>query len=212
MLDIGKEVFAILLGLETDEVVGQHRLDQLAMMRHAADQRARRPWRMQEEADRLRHAEIAQLRAERQEMIVLHPEHGIGLAEAHQRARHEGVHFAIGDDSLPASRGSGRRANAAPATAPNWQSLRNSRRNAPRADRAWPARRRPATRFRQRVPSGSRRGRDRDEPTQIAPEFSTTGSNAAASPPVMGSLGFPRATRFETTTRFTGPLLLRPSR
>src|SRR5664279_596616 len=42
------------------------------------------------------------------------------------------------------------------------------------------------------------------EPTQIAPDFSTTGSNAAARPPVMGSLAVPRATRFETTTRFTG--------
>src|SRR5713226_970997 len=42
------------------------------------------------------------------------------------------------------------------------------------------------------------------EPTQIAPEFSTTGSNAAARPPVMGSLADARATRFETTTRFTG--------
>src|SRR6202020_3156296 len=42
------------------------------------------------------------------------------------------------------------------------------------------------------------------EPTQIAPDFSTTGNNAPASPPVMGSLALPRATRFETTTRFTG--------
>src|SRR3954469_21897501 len=41
------------------------------------------------------------------------------------------------------------------------------------------------------------------EPTQIAPDFSTTGNKAAASPPVMGSFGLPRATRFETTTRFT---------
>src|SRR5471032_2243964 len=46
------------------------------------------------------------------------------------------------------------------------------------------------------------------EPTQIAPDFSTTGSNAAASPPVMGSLALPRATRFETTTRLTGSLLM----
>src|ERR1700712_4564898 len=44
------------------------------------------------------------------------------------------------------------------------------------------------------------------EPTQIAPEFSTTGNSAAAKPPVMGSLAFTRATRFETTTRFTGSL------
>jgi hypothetical protein len=34
---------------------------------------------MQEEADRLRHAEIAQLRAERQEMIILNPERGVRL-------------------------------------------------------------------------------------------------------------------------------------
>src|SRR6059058_1956533 len=44
------------------------------------------------------------------------------------------------------------------------------------------------------------------EPTQIAPEFSTTGNKAAARPPVMGSLALARATRFETTTRFTGSL------
>jgi hypothetical protein len=44
-----------------------------------------------------------------------------------------------------------------------------------------------------------------DEPTQIAPEFSTTGSRAAANPPVIGSLALPRATRLETTTRFTFP-------
>src|SRR6185437_14044566 len=48
-----------------------------------------------------------------------------------------------------------------------------------------------------------------DEPTQIAPEFSTTGSKAAASPPVIGSLVLARATRLETTTRFTRlPLLI----
>src|SRR5579864_6435578 len=47
----------------------------------------------------------------------------------------------------------------------------------------------------------------------MAPECSTTGSNAAARPPVMGSLGLPRATRFETTTNFTGrPLLFIPPR
>src|SRR5690606_6223829 len=42
------------------------------------------------------------------------------------------------------------------------------------------------------------------EPTQIAPEDSTNGSSAAAKPPVIGSLVLARATRFETTTRFTG--------
>ena len=52
---------------------------------------------MQEEADRLGDAEIAQFGAEREEMIVLNPERGIGFSESQQRARHEGVHFAIAE-------------------------------------------------------------------------------------------------------------------
>ena len=42
-------------------------------------------------------AELAKLRAERQEMIILHPERGVGLVEAQQRARHERVDFAVGE-------------------------------------------------------------------------------------------------------------------
>ena len=34
-LRVRQEVLAIFLGLETDQIIGQHRLDQLAMMRHA---------------------------------------------------------------------------------------------------------------------------------------------------------------------------------
>ena len=41
-------------------------------------------------------AELAQLRAEREEVIVLHPEHRVGFAELEQRPRHEGVDFAVG--------------------------------------------------------------------------------------------------------------------
>ncbi len=67
------------------------------MMRHPFDDVARRPRRMQEEADRLGHAEIAQFGAEREEMIILNPERGIRLFETQQRSRHEGVHFAIGE-------------------------------------------------------------------------------------------------------------------
>jgi hypothetical protein len=92
----GEEVLAIFPGLEADQIIGEHRLDQLAGMRHAADHVARRPRRMQEEADRFGDAEVAQLRAEREEVIILHPERSVLLAEAQQRARHEGVDFAIG--------------------------------------------------------------------------------------------------------------------
>ena len=72
-------------------------------------------------------------------------------------------------------RDSGRFGNAAPATTPNWRNLHNIRRNAQPADPAWPARLRRALQFRRTVPSA-----------------------------VMGSLGLLCATRFETTTRFTG--------
>src|SRR5580704_10090406 len=41
------------------------------------------------------------------------------------------------------------------------------------------------------------------EPTQMAPDSLTIGIRAAASPPAIGSSGFARATRLETTTTFT---------
>ena len=174
------------------------------MMGNPFDDGARRPRRMQEEANRLRHAEIAQFGAERQEMIILNPERGIRLFETQQRSRHESIHFAIGKIILLRGARSDRRGNAAPATMPNWQSLHNIRRNARPADPASPARPRRALRFRRTVPSGRHRGRGRWNRPKSRPDFSTTGSKAAARPPVMGSLALPRATRFETTTRFTG--------
>jgi hypothetical protein len=97
LADKFEEIFAILVSLETDQVIGQHRVDQFAVMRNACDDVARRPRRVQEEADWLGDAELPQLRAEREEMIVLHPECGIPVAKAQQRARHEGVDLAIGE-------------------------------------------------------------------------------------------------------------------
>ncbi len=96
-LQVGQEILAILFGLETDQVIGQHRLDQVAMMRHAADHVTRRPRRVQEEADRLRDAELAELRAEREKMIILNPERGVLFSKAQQRTRHKGVDFAIAE-------------------------------------------------------------------------------------------------------------------
>src|SRR6185503_14433517 len=87
---IGEEILAILLSLETEQIIGQHCIDQLAMIGHALHYRGDRPRRMQEEADGIVDAEITQLRAEREEMIVLHPERCPGLSEAEQGARHEG--------------------------------------------------------------------------------------------------------------------------
>src|SRR6266480_6910478 len=72
-----EKVLAIVAGLESDKIAGQHRLDQFAMVRHAFDHGGRGPGRMQEESYRLRHAAIAQFRAQRQEMVILNPEHGV---------------------------------------------------------------------------------------------------------------------------------------
>src|ERR1700674_4941286 len=44
------------------------------------------------------------------------------------------------------------------------------------------------------------------DPTQIAPEVLTAGSNAAANPPSMGSSAFGRAMRLETITSLIGYL------
>ena len=66
-------------------------------MRHAADDIAGRPGRVQEEADGAGDAELAQLRAERKEVIVLHPERGIRFTKAQQSARHKGVDLAIAE-------------------------------------------------------------------------------------------------------------------
>ena len=67
------------------------------MMRHAFDDGARGPRRVQEKSDRPGDAEIAQFGAQRQEMIILDPERGVRLFESQQRPRHEGVHFAIAE-------------------------------------------------------------------------------------------------------------------
>jgi hypothetical protein len=95
--DIAEEIVAILRGLEADQVVGEHRFDQLAVMRHALDDAVGRPRRVQEEADRPGDAELAQLGSERKEMIILHPEDRVLLVEAQQGTRHEGVDFTIGE-------------------------------------------------------------------------------------------------------------------
>src|SRR3979411_244395 len=71
---ISEEIFAIILGLESDQIIRQHRLDQFAMMRDAFDDVMRGPRRMQEKPDRSGDTEFAQFRAKSQEMVILNPE------------------------------------------------------------------------------------------------------------------------------------------
>src|SRR5258708_19330259 len=61
---VSEEIIAIIVGLESDQIVGQHGLDQFAMMRNAAYDRPRRPWRMHEDADPRPHSSIAHFGSE----------------------------------------------------------------------------------------------------------------------------------------------------
>src|SRR3954452_1226138 len=92
--DVGKKILAVVPGLESDKIVGQHRFDQLAMMGNAFDDGARRPRGVQEKPKRLGDAEITQFRAEREEMIILYPIGSVLLFEPKKRPGHNGVHFA----------------------------------------------------------------------------------------------------------------------
>ena len=65
-------------------------------MRHRGYGPAIGPRRVQEEAERAIDAKLAQLRAKREEMIVLNPKQRFGRVEAQQRPRHERIDFAVG--------------------------------------------------------------------------------------------------------------------
>ena len=146
----------------------------------------------------------AQFRAQRQEMIVLHPEHRVRFVEAQQRARHEGVDFAIGRIIF------GRDLDQIGA--------RMQRRPQRRIGKALVI---AAIMLRRHIDCRQRAGAQRFdlgerifrcaaspiwplEPTQIAPDSLTIGISAAANPPAIGSSAFARATRLETTMTFTG--------
>jgi hypothetical protein len=85
----------IFVGLHPDQVVGEHRLDQFAMMRHGGEHAARREWCVQEEPNRLADAELAHVRGEREVVIIVDPEGRIRFGEADQRPRHQSIDFAI---------------------------------------------------------------------------------------------------------------------
>jgi hypothetical protein len=93
--DVVPEVQPILVGLKSDQIIGQHRLNELAMLGYALHDGARRPRRMQEKADGLLDPEPPQLRSQGQEVIILDPEGRVRPVEAQQRARHERVDLAV---------------------------------------------------------------------------------------------------------------------
>src|SRR3546814_10172633 len=60
--------------LEADDVIVQHRGDEPLVMRERNEQAGRRPGDMQEQADAVPHPLRAQPFAERQEVVILHPD------------------------------------------------------------------------------------------------------------------------------------------
>ena len=61
-------------GLKADEIVGAQRGDQIAMVGQQAHQLGRRKRRMEKKPDRLPAIELAQRRAERDQVIIVHPD------------------------------------------------------------------------------------------------------------------------------------------
>src|SRR5262249_26430956 len=78
------EVLSVVVGLEPDEVIGQHGPDQVAMVRHAEHRGLRGPRRVEKKADWLINAQPAQFSTQSQKVIVLNPVGRIRTAEAQQ--------------------------------------------------------------------------------------------------------------------------------
>lgn len=94
-LDVIDERLLVAFGLQADDVVRAHELHQLFMRRHGPQHLGRREGNVQEEADRVLHAELAQAVRERQQVIVVHPDDVVGLHERAQLLRERAVHAQI---------------------------------------------------------------------------------------------------------------------
>ena len=84
-LDIMAEALQPFLGLEADQVVGEHRADQPLVEGQRHQQPARRPGDVEEEADPVLHAALAQLLAERDQMIIVDPDQVVRLDQRRDR-------------------------------------------------------------------------------------------------------------------------------
>ena len=72
-------------GVKTDHVIGEQRFDQRRRFGQGGQQPARRPRDVEEEPDPAAHAAAAQLVAQRDHVIVLHPHHVVRLDQRQHR-------------------------------------------------------------------------------------------------------------------------------
>ena len=84
---IGAEAVEIALGLKPDEIIGGEAAHDGVVVGQGAEQLRRRKGRVQEEAERRRHAEPAQLGAQGDEMVVMHPDQIVALQHRRELSR-----------------------------------------------------------------------------------------------------------------------------
>ena len=95
VLQIVDEVADVDLRLQADEVVGGEPAGELAVLGDGEKRLPRRHRDVQEEADRVLDAELAQLHPQRDHVIVVHPDRVVGLQQRMQRAREAPVDLEI---------------------------------------------------------------------------------------------------------------------
>ena len=95
VLQVVDEVADIDLGLQTDEIVGGKAASQLAVLGDGEERLRRRHGDVQEEPDWVGDAERAQLHAERDHVIVVHPDRVVRLQQRPQRLSEALVHVEV---------------------------------------------------------------------------------------------------------------------
>ena len=83
--DVLEEAMAVRLGLEAEHVVGEERPDEQVVHRQRDQHFRGREGDVQEESHRLPGAHAAQLLAERDQVVVVHPQQVVGLEQGLQR-------------------------------------------------------------------------------------------------------------------------------
>ncbi len=96
------EGFEPFLGMEADHVISEHRAGELGRFGQGREEAARRPRNVEEEADPVGTAAVAQRLAEREHVIILDPQHVVGLDQRQHRIGEAIVHplVAAGETAL----------------------------------------------------------------------------------------------------------------
>ena len=97
-LDVAAEVRVVGLALEADQVVGEQRPDQPVVPRNGREDQRRRQRNVQEEADPVSAAQRAQLRGQRDQVVVVHPDDVVVAQQRLELAGEDLVHAPVTRD------------------------------------------------------------------------------------------------------------------